>query len=99
MTKASKLLGYDARPGKLSKGSYVIWSLAFGLITPGTRCDWPDNAHLHDVRPLAKTMREQLHERHCRGRTPDRPQPVFDAGEWNFPPPCSKTGHFYLRIM
>ena len=66
----------DVRPSKLSKSAYVIWSLAFGLIAPGTRCDWPDNAHLHDVRPLAKATREQLHERHRRGRTPARRQPV-----------------------
>lgn len=64
----------DARPGKLSRGAYVVWSLAFGLIAPGTGCDWPDNAHLRDVRPLANATREQLYERHRRGRTPARPQ-------------------------
>lgn len=66
----------DARPGKLSRGAYVVWSLAFGLIAPGTGCDWPDNAHLRDVRPLANATREQLYERHRRGRTPARPQSV-----------------------
>lgn len=64
----------DARPGKLSRGAYVVWSLAFGLIAPGTGCDWPDNAHLRDVRPLANATREQLYERHRRGRTPAHPQ-------------------------
>lgn len=64
----------DARPGKLSRGAYVVWLLAFGLIAPGTGCDWPDNAHLRDVRPLANATREQLYERHRRGRTPARPQ-------------------------
>ena len=66
----------DARPGKLSRGAYVVWSLAFGLIAPGTGCDWPDNAHLRDVRPLANATREQLYERHRRGRTPAHPQSV-----------------------
>ena len=66
----------NARPGMLSKGAYVVWSLAFGLIVPGTRCEWPDNAHLRDIRPLAQTTREQLYERHRRGRMPARPQPV-----------------------
>ena len=66
----------DAHPGKLSKGAYVVWSLAFGLIALGTRSDWPDNAHMRDVRPLANTTREQLYERHRHGRTPARPQHV-----------------------
>lgn len=64
----------NARPGKLSRGAYVVWSLAFGLIAPGTGCDWPDNAHLRDVRPLANATREQLYERHRHGRTPAHPQ-------------------------
>ena len=66
----------DVRPGKLSKGTYVVWSLTFGLIAPGARCDWPDNAHLRNVRPLAQATREQLYERHRRGRTLARRQPV-----------------------
>ena len=56
----------QARPGQLSKGSYVLWSLVFGLMQPGVRCDWPDTAHALDYRMLAKDSRERMFQRHRR---------------------------------
>ena len=56
----------EARPGHLSKGSYVLWSLRYNRLPIGTFCDWPDTAHLRDYRPLADATREQLYERQRR---------------------------------
>ena len=57
----------DARPGQLSKGSYELWSLVLGRVKcEDPPCDWPDNAHRLDVRPLANDTRERLYERHRR---------------------------------
>ena len=52
-----------ARPGLLSKGSYVLWSLFFDTIDPGDPV--PDTAHLRDCRPLADQSRERLYARHA----------------------------------
>ncbi|MCY4357777.1 MAG: hypothetical protein OXD01_09705 [Gammaproteobacteria bacterium] len=59
----------EASPGLLSRGSYILWSLAFDRISPGDRCSWPDTAHRRDWRPLAGESRERLYFRHrqCRG--------------------------------
>ena len=56
----------EARPGSLSKGSYVLWSLVFGRMAPGSPCDWPDAAHLLDCRMLAGESRGRMYERHRR---------------------------------
>lgn len=57
----------DARPGQLSKGSYELWSLVLGRVKcEDPPCDWPDNAHRLDIRPLAGDTRERLYERHRR---------------------------------
>ena len=57
----------EARPGLLSKGSYVLWSLVFGRMhLDDPPCDWPDSAHRSDVRPLAGESRERLRQRHLR---------------------------------
>ena len=52
-----------ARPGALSRGSFVLWSLYFGLMAADERCDWPQEAHLRDVRPLAWDTREIVYQR------------------------------------
>ena len=53
----------EARPGLLSKGSYVLWSLAFDRIGIDDPCDWPDCAHRLDRRPLSGESRERLRMR------------------------------------
>ena len=53
----------QARPGEVSKGSYVLWSLILDLNTWDEPCDWPDTAHKLDYRPLAYNTREQLYAR------------------------------------
>ena len=53
----------EARPGLLSKGSYVLWSLAFDRIGIDDPCDWPDCAHRLDRRPLSGESRARLRER------------------------------------
>ena len=58
----------EARPGLLSKGSYVLWSLVYDRIALGTICDWPDTAHRLDYRMLAYESRERLYERHRQRR-------------------------------
>lgn len=63
----------EARPGLLSKGSYVLWSLVFGRIEPGAVCGWPDNAHRLDAKPLAGQDRERLIRRHLRPAEGARP--------------------------
>ena len=55
-----------ARPGLLSKGSYVLWSLAFDRVSLGWQCDWPDGAHALDCRMLSGECRERLLERQRR---------------------------------
>lgn len=58
-----------ARPGLLSKGSYVLWSLLFDAIDPGDPVGWwPDTAHLRDCRPMADQSRERLYARHAHRR-------------------------------
>ena len=53
----------DARPGLLSKGAYIAWSLYFGLMQPLDDCGWPDNAHRRDFRPTARYTREDYYRR------------------------------------
>ena len=55
-----------ARPGLLSKGSYVLWSLVFGRRPTGWRCGWPDAAHALDCRMLSRDSRERLRQRQQR---------------------------------
>lgn len=65
-----------ARPGLLSKGSFVLWSLMFDAVDPADPMAWwPDTAHMRDWRPLADESRERLYDRHAcrRGRV---------AGDW-----------------
>ena len=54
---------HDARPGLVSRGSYVLWSCVFGLMADDEICQWPDTAHLKDVRPTARDTREQMYQR------------------------------------
>ena len=54
-----------ATPGSMSKGAYILWSLRFGLMDALADCDWADNAHIKDVRPLRTATREQLYARHA----------------------------------
>ena len=56
----------EARPGLLSRGSYVLWSLAFRQIGIDECCDWPDTAHRLDQRPLRNQTHEQMYRRHRR---------------------------------
>lgn len=56
----------EARPGLLSKRSYVLWSLVFDRIKPGELSGWPHTAHRMDWRPLEWATREQLYLRHER---------------------------------
>ena len=53
----------EARPGLLSKGAYIVWSLHFGLMQPLDPCDWPDTAHRRDFRPIAHCTRADLYRR------------------------------------
>ncbi len=56
----------DARPGLLSKGSYVFWSLAFDQMEVDEPCHWPDSAHRLDHRPLRGESRKRIMMRHHR---------------------------------
>ena len=58
----------EAKPGYLSKGSYVLWSLRYKRLPIGAVCDWPATAHRLDYRPLAHLTREQLLAREIRER-------------------------------
>ncbi len=53
-----------ARPGALSKGSYVLWSCYFGIMADDAICEWPATAHRLDVKPLAGESRESMYKRH-----------------------------------
>ena len=55
-----------ARPGWLSRGSFVLWSCYFGLMADDAICEWPQDAHLRDVRPLARDTREVMYLRAAR---------------------------------
>ena len=57
-----------ARPGLLSKGAYITWSLHFGLMQPLDRCDWPDTAHRRDLHPAAHYTRADFYRRQRRIR-------------------------------
>ena len=54
---------HDARPGLVSRGSYVLWSCVFGLMADDEVCQWPDTAHLKDLRPTGRDTREQMYQR------------------------------------
>ena len=60
----------DARPGQLSKGAYCLFSRLLDRMGPAEICDWPDDAHLRDIRPLAGETRERRLERHLRRSSP-----------------------------
>ena len=60
----------DARPGQMSKGAYCLFSRMFGRMGLAEICDWPDDAHLRDVRPLAGESRECVLARELRSRKP-----------------------------
>lgn len=67
----------DARPGLLSRGSKALWSTRFGLQKPGELPEgWPDDAHIKDIRPLARKTRSQLYERHAHYRSRGNSPPV-----------------------
>ena len=53
----------DARPGLLSRGSFVLWSCVFGLMADDAICPWPDTAHRKDFRPTANDSRERMYRR------------------------------------
>ncbi len=53
----------EARPGRVSCGSYVLWSYVFGRISGEEICDWPRDAHHKDWRPTARDSRETLYAR------------------------------------
>ena len=53
----------EARPGLLSKGAYIAWSLYFDLMQPPATCDWPNTAHRRDVFPTAHYTRADLYRR------------------------------------
>ena len=53
----------EARPGLLSRGAYIAWSLHFGLMQPLDTCDWPNTAHRRDVCPTAHYTRADLYRR------------------------------------
>ncbi len=50
--------------GSISRGSYILWSIKLGLADAGMECDWPRDAHVRDIRPLAFASREDLYRRH-----------------------------------
>ena len=55
----------EAKPGMISRGSYVRWSIALGRATiPYSPQDWPDDAHPLDVRPQRNMSREELYRHH-----------------------------------
>ena len=58
----------EAKAGLMSRGAYILWSIRLGLADVGMTCDWPRNAHVRDVRPLASATRQDLYERHRRHR-------------------------------
>ena len=53
----------DALPGEISRRARILWSVKLGLMPADADCDWPTNAHIRDVRPLANHTRQQLYER------------------------------------
>ena len=54
----------EARPGTMSRQAWLFWSIRLGLKPIDYVCDWPRDAHIRDIRPLADATREQLYERH-----------------------------------
>lgn len=56
----------QAGQGRVSKGSYVLWSLVFGRMALDEPCKWQDAGHLRDCRPLANDPRQTTYYRHAR---------------------------------
>ena len=54
----------EARPGRMSRQAFILWSIRLGLKRIDFVCEWPRDAHIRDIRPLASATREQLYERH-----------------------------------
>ena len=50
----------EARPGRMSRQAWLFWSIHLGLVPIDYICDWPRDAHIRDIRPLAGATREQL---------------------------------------
>ena len=53
----------DAVPGEVSRGATTLWALRLHRIELTDYIDWPDTAHLHDYRPLAKLSKAQFLDR------------------------------------
>ncbi|MCY3768857.1 MAG: hypothetical protein OXG56_05765 [Gammaproteobacteria bacterium] len=71
----------QARPGVVSKGSYVLWSLVFERMALDDPCDWPDTAHALDCRMLAHDSRERMYERHRNYRRHAQVRPMDEKPE------------------
>ena len=62
-----------ARPGQLSRGSWILWSIAYGLIATtddyvaACRPDWSETAHKRDWRMLSGAPRETLYAHQAMG--------------------------------
>ena len=62
-----------ARPGQVSRGSWILWSIAYGLIATNDdfiaacRRDWPETAHRRDWRMLSGAPRETLYAHQMMG--------------------------------
>ena len=48
----------------MSRQAFILWSIRLGLKPIDFVCDWPRDAHIRDIRPLAGATREQLYDRH-----------------------------------
>lgn len=62
-----------ARPGQVSRGSWILWSIAYGLIATNDefiaacRRDWSETAHKRDWRMLSGAPRETLYAHQMMG--------------------------------
>ena len=57
-----------ARPGAVSKGAYVLFSMRFALLEPEGRCEWPHASHRNDIAPLSAHERQALYNRQLRAQ-------------------------------
>ena len=55
-----------ARPGRVSRGSVLLWRAVLGLPTEEVRRTWPRGRHRNDVKMLDNESRERMYERHRR---------------------------------
>ena len=62
-----------ARPGQVSRGSWILWSIAYGQFAntdeyiAACRRDWPETAHKRDWRMLSGAPRETLYAHQAMG--------------------------------